>query len=163
MKLINWLVNTSKSHDITDNPIMRNDNVNVSKLSLFYKVICSYAKNNYVMPSKDGNITSFVIAYNNELLLLRRYKIESLSIYVCSNVTEYKNDFLNNIIDYNDIRDNKKRDNKEEIDHAISSLKNNIMFLMQEGVPTEYLEGVIKHTIKNNDNNKKLSKTIRYE
>ena len=116
------------------------------------------AKENHILPICDGSITSYVIEYNGECLLIREYKIGKNAIYGCSNVTNYKDKLVNNSIDYNDVLNNKNKENRNNIDEGLKALEDNISYLYEQGISEEYLRYAINTFINKKSNDSELVK-----
>ena len=155
---LDWLVNVTKKCDINDNPLLTTNDKKVEFLSQLYKKVELYAKENHILPICDGSITSYVIVYNGECLLIREYKIGKNAIYGCSNVTNYKDKLVNNSIDYNDVLNNKKKENRNNIDEGLKALEDNISYLYEQGISEEYLRYAINTFINKKSNDSELVK-----
>ena len=153
---LEWLINVTKKCDINDNPLLTTSDKNVEFLSQLFKKVELYAKENHILPICDGSITSYVIVYNGECLLIREYKIGKNAIYGCSNITNYKDKLVNNSIDYNDILVNKKKENT--IDEVLHSLEEDINYLYDQGISEEYLRYAINSFINKKSSDSELVK-----
>ena len=155
---LEWLINVTKKCDINDNPLLTTSDKNVEFLSQLFKKVELYAKENHILPICDGSITSYAIEYNGECLLIREYKIGKNAIYGCSNVTNYKDKLVNNSIDYNDVLNNKKKENRNNIDEGLKALEDNISYLYEQGISEEYLRYAINVFINKKSNDSELVK-----
>lgn len=126
--------------------ISKEDLDKVNNLGLFFEGIMEYADNNYIYPSIYEYQSFYGIKDSvNEVY----YKIGVIEgqggSFFCDRV-EPTSEL--NFIDFNDIMNDKVRDNVEEIENSLDNMSNLIISLYEKGVPIEAIKDTFDKTIK---------------
>ena len=126
--------------------ISKEDLDKVNNLGLFFEGIMEYADNNYIYPSIYEYQSFYGIKDSvNEVY----YKIGVIEgqggSFFCDRVEDTSE---LNFIDFNDIMNDKVRDNVEEIENSLDNMSNLIISLYEKGVPIEAIKDTFDKTIK---------------
>lgn len=125
--------------------ISKEDLDKVNNLELFYEGIREYAKKNYIYPSTDDWQCFYKIKDNvNEVY----YKIGVIEYqggsFFCEKVEDTSElDF----IVFNDIMNDKNRDNVEEIEASLNNMASLVISLYNKGIPIEAIKETLNKTI----------------
>ena len=135
--------------------ISNEDYENVLKLHLLYTVIDNYATKNYIysLPSEYGEKYYFKI---NDIGYEISYMSGQGTVFFINRVKI--NDEIQ-FIDFNDIINNKKQSNVDEITIKLNEIKNKILQLYQNGIPYNAIENCLSNTMnemKKTEKEKKL-------
>lgn len=138
------------SNDVTDD-----DQVNLDKLSCFYKGIDTYAHLNHIYPMPCDFGHYYKVRYGDFGFNLTELRGQGRFIYHCVRVNVVKPETF---IDFDDVMLNKKQDNVDRINQALSGFKETINNAVESGVPLEALSEAFNDTINiiDVDNNIKL-------
>ena len=142
----NWLINVTRKETIKYNTDMQDDS-NFDKLPLLFEIIDDYAEKNYLLPIVDGNSKSYFILINYVYLMVSQYDLGTSQIYLCGNVDGECDELDDIIINFNDIKNNKRSKNTILLDKTIKNLKKSINYLMDNGVKEDYLKYVIDEIV----------------
>lgn len=134
--------------------INKEDYENVTKIYLLFEAIRRYATENYIYPYKYS-FGEFYRIKSNDI----NYEIGTLegpeTLYYVNRITEERKGFeIKTIIDFEDIINNKKQPNADEINKKLNDIKERITYLYQSGMPIEKIERYLKNFVY--DTEKKL-------
>ncbi len=160
---VNWLDKFTKNKNgICDdawfyftNNISEDDQINLEKLSSFYKGINTYAHLNHIYPLPCDFGHYYKVRSGDFGFNLTEIKGQGKFIYHCMRVNVSKPE---DFIDFNDVVLNKKQDNVDSINKTLCGLKEMINNAVESGVPIEALSETFNDTINIIDieNNMKL-------
>lgn len=139
--------------------ISKEDLDKVNNLGLFFEGIMEYADNNYIYPSIYEYQSFYGIKDSvNEVY----YKIGVIEgqggSFFCDRV-EPTSEL--NFIDFNDIINDKVRDNVEEIENSLDNMSNLIISLYEKGVSIEAIKETFDKTIKEIELSKEKGKEYK--
>lgn len=139
--------------------ISKEDLDKVNNLGLFFEGIMEYADNNYIYPSIYEYQSFYGIKDSvNEVY----YKIGVIEgqggSFFCDRV-EPTSEL--NFIDFNDIMNDKVRDNVEEIENSLDNMSNLIISLYEKGVSIEAIKETFDKTIKEIELSKEKGKEYK--
>ena len=139
--------------------ISKEDLDNVNKFKLLFEGIDKYAYKNYIYPDIDDYQIVYGIKDNvNEIY----YKIGLItgqgSYYFCDRV-EYTDEM--NFIDFNDIMNDRTRDNVKEIETGLNNMSNLIVSLSLKGAPLGAIKEVFDKTIREIELSKEKGKEYK--
>lgn len=162
---LKWLETFTKEHQsfvdsdwlYSSEKISKEDNENVSKLHLLYEGIELYAKNHHIYPINCNfwyyyNIKLDNICYEIGVLTGKR------TIFICNRMPLQINI---QYIDFNDIINDKKKDNNNIITQQLKELSDKVLELYNKDVPLTDIKETFNHTlegIKKNNYTRKLNK-----
>ena len=125
--------------------ISKEDLDKVNNLGLFFEGIEKYADKNYIYPTMYEYQSYYGIKDNANEVYYKIGVIEGQGgSFFCERV-EPTNDQL--FIDFNDIMDDKVRDNVKKIETDLDNMSNLISFIHENGVPLEAIKDTFDKTI----------------
>lgn len=146
-----WLYCPSKLSD--------DDRKNVEILSLFFRAIDRYAKDNYIALGYVEFGSFYNIKYNNVGYCIGLVVGQGASSY-CDRFDISDDDYL---IDFNDIMNNKKQVWVDDYNNKLNDLSNLIKSLYDDGLSAQFIECAIKSAfddILNKDNKNNVVRTL---
>lgn len=125
--------------------ISKEDLDKVNNLGLFFEGIEKYADKNYIYPTMYEYQSFYGIKDNANEVYYKIGVIEGQGgSFFCERV-EPTNDQL--FIDFNDIMDDKVRDNVKEIETDLDNMSNLVISLYNKGIPLEAIKETLDKTI----------------
>lgn len=149
---LNWLENFTIEHKNFFNTdwlyfpekISDSDRINVENLDLLYNEIERYASENYIYPVHDEFGNLYKIKLNNIGYEIEKLDFQGTTLFFCNRV-QIKNDY--EFIDFNDIINNNKKDNTNNIKDSLKKLSNIVVSLYESGVPLEAISITLDNTL----------------
>ena len=122
-------------------PSQRDD---LNKLGFFFEAIDKYAKENYYYPLMEGDSVSYTI-YLGSVIITIGYTNDEKKTFFCERTS--REDAPRGLINLEDIIGNVPRKNKNEIKENIAAISDNIVSLMEKGVPSYSIVAALQKAI----------------
>ena len=134
----------TSSWDYSEEELSEFDRKRVEKLNDFYDSIYNYATNNYIYPNDYSYQSFYKVRLDNFGFEIGFIYGQGIDFFF------RKVDIVNEeeFIDFNDVMNNKKQDNVDEINAALYYLSNYIKTAYESGIPLEAIQNAIDITMK---------------
>lgn len=147
---IKWLEKfTEEYQNFEDNSFLycpeevsKEDYTKVETLGLFFDLVDDYAKKNYIYAQESDFGAYYTLKYNDIIFEISVVSGQGV-VFGCDRIEDVEKTLVN-VIDYNDLKENKESDKAKFVKEVITDLSAKLAEVITLGVPIEAIEDCVK-------------------